>query len=118
MEQITLRLSQETIDDVEDEAEEADVTRSEHLRDVIESRHEHAEDVERLQEEVDELRTEVERLRNEKRALVDDRQERQELVAFAEQERDLRQLEREKQAAPIWTRAKWWAFGRDVDDSE
>ena len=115
MEQITLRLREETIEDVEVEAEEADTSRSEYLRDLIESRNEHDEEVARLQEEVDDLRTEVERLRSEKRQLIEDREERQELVKFAEQERDLREMEQEKQAAPVWKRAKWWVVGRDVE---
>lgn len=116
MEQITLRLSENTLTEVETEAEEADVPRSKVLRDAIESRHEHEEELNDLREEVDELRTDVERLRNEKRALIDDREERADLVAFAEQEKELKELEREARSAPVWTRAKWWIVGRDVDD--
>lgn len=113
MEQITLRLRSETIKEVDAEAEEADVSRAEVLRDAVESRNEHEEEVERLREEVDELRTEVERLRNEKRALIDDREERTELVEYVEQEKTLQE---ERLEASAVERAKWWLFGRDVED--
>ena len=115
MEQITLRLQEETIEDVEVEAEESDVTRSEYLRDIIESRDEHAEEVERLREEVNELRTDVERLRSEKRQLIEDREQRADLVEYVEEEKELKELEREARSAPVWKRAKWWVVGRDVD---
>ena len=113
MEQITLRLREETIEEVESEAEEAGVSRSERLREAVESRNEHEAEVERLREEVDDLRTEVERLRSEKRALIDDREERTELVEYVEQEKTLQQ---ERLEASAVERAKWWLFGRDVDD--
>lgn len=113
MKQITVRLREETIEEVESEAEEADVSRSKVLRDAVESRDEHEEEVERLREEVEDLRTEVERLRSEKRALIDDREERTELVEYVEQEKTLQQ---ERLEASAVERAKWWLFGRDVDD--
>lgn len=116
MEQITVRLPEGAIEELEEEADEADVSRSERIREVVESRDEHEAEVKRLREEVDGLRTEVERLRNEKRALIDDREERADLVEYVEEEKELREMEREAQSAPVWTRAKWWIVGRDVDD--
>ena len=110
MEQITLRLPADVLADVEEEAEEAGTSRSEYLRDVIESRNEHAEDAERIREEADELRIEVERLRREKRQILDQRKENQELVAWADKQRDLQEA---KESAPIWTRTKWWVLGRN-----
>jgi len=59
-----------------------------------------------LEARVDELETEVERLRNEKRTLIRDREERGELVRYVE-------AEEERRAAGVWTRTKWWLFGRD-----
>jgi chromosome segregation ATPase len=45
-----------------------------------------------------------------------------EIVAFAEEEREVVQArerrEREREAAGILTRSKWWLFGRDVDGGE
>jgi Arc/MetJ-type ribon-helix-helix transcriptional regulator len=61
---------------------------------------------------VDELETEVERLQNEKQTLIQDRQERSQLVEYVEEEQTYRQ-------ASLPTRAKWWLFGKpDESDSE
>jgi len=110
MKQITVRLEKETIEDLEEEAEEADVSRSEYIRDVLKSRGEHEAEVERMREEVDELQTEVDRLRSEKRALIDNREERAELVEYVEREKSLRD---ERLKASAIERAKWWVFGKD-----
>jgi vacuolar-type H+-ATPase subunit I/STV1 len=111
MKQITVRLKEETIEELENEADEAGVSRSEHIRDVIASRGEHEAEVERMREEVDDFRREVDRLRNEKRALIDDREERAELVEYVEREKSLQE---ERLEASAVERAKWWLFGRDA----
>lgn len=110
MEQITLRLPLRTLAEVDREAEEAGTSRSEYLRDVVESRNEHGEEAERLREEVDELRTEVERLRREKRQILSEREEKKELARYVEEER---RLERERRSANVVERARWFLFGRD-----
>ena len=136
MEQITVRVTESTLEELEAEADEHDVTRSEHIRQIIDDRNDPGADVERLREEaadyeaecgrlrdrVAELETDVDRLQNEKRLILEDREEKQELVAFAEAERDVverrEQRERERESAGVVTRAKWWLVGRDVDESE
>lgn len=62
--------------------------------------------------EYDELERENERLRAEKRTLINDREERTELVKYVEQERELQRRQEERQDAPVWQRAKWWVLGR------
>lgn len=41
-----------------------------------------------------------------------------ELVEYVEGERALQQRREERRDAPLWTRAKWWVFGRDRDESK
>jgi len=65
-----------------------------------------------LQDEVDELETEVNRLKNEKRLILEDREEKAELVNYVEQERTAEQQWRE---AGLGTRLKWKLFGMDSD---
>ena len=67
---------------------------------------------EELQHEVDELETEVNRLKNEKRLILEDREEKAELVNYVEQERTAEQQWRE---AGLGTRLKWKLFGMDSD---
>jgi Arc/MetJ-type ribon-helix-helix transcriptional regulator len=65
----------------------------------------------RLQERadrVDDLEQTVERLENEKSQLIQDRQEKQELARYVEDEREAEQRWRE---APLWTRVKWKVTG-------
>ncbi len=49
MEQITIRVPEDLLDDLETEAEEADVSRSEYIRDALRTR----EDTERLRERLE-----------------------------------------------------------------
>lgn len=100
MDQITLRLREDTIDALDDEAEDAGVSRSEYIRDVIESRHDTGE----LRDEIENLETTIQRLENEKRALIEDRQYTQELEVYVEKEQAWRN-------AGLVGRAKWWLFG-------
>lgn len=65
-----------------------------------------------LQQHVEELQQEVDRLQNEKRTLINDRQEKQELVEYVETEKSL--SERKAQAGVI-TRAKWWLTGMPAE---
>lgn len=94
MEQITLRVPEDMLESLDDEAAEHDRDRSEHIRDILASRNEH-----------DELQTEVERLRREKRQILDQRNEKNELARYVEEEQEWRE-------APIWQRARWWVAGK------
>ncbi|WP_458211048.1 ribbon-helix-helix protein, CopG family [Haladaptatus sp. NG-SE-30] len=135
MEQITLRIPEDTLEDLEREAEEHGSTRSEYIRDVLETRREfdseHGEGKcvpdethEQLQEEHaelknehgegecipieehDELQTEVERLRREKRQVLAQREENQQLQRYVEDELTWREQS-------LSTRLRWWIFGKE-----
>jgi metal-responsive CopG/Arc/MetJ family transcriptional regulator len=69
---------------------------------------------ERLRGEIDELHTDVERLQNEKRLILKEREEKQELVEYVEEERS---VEERRRKAGLRTRAKWWLFGMDDDEA-
>lgn len=94
VEQITLRVREGELEAIDEEADSEGKTRSEYIRDVLESRTEHAE-----------LQTEVERLRREKRMVLEQREEKKELARYVDEEREWRR-------APIWKRAKWWLTGK------
>lgn len=134
MEQITLRLSADTLEDVEAEAAEHDRSRSEHLREVVDSRHDDPPEVERLREERDALREQVADLQTELEQLERDRQSAEaevdeltsklaaaheridttnELVRVAESDLSVRER---KQRAGVLTRARWWLTGMDDDE--
>ena len=102
MDSITLRLESDTIEALDTEAGEHGVSRSEYVRDILQSRHER-----------DRLRAANERLQQRVQTLIDQREEHSELVNYVQEERSLQQRREERRDAPLWTRAKWYVLGRD-----
>ena len=60
---------------------------------------------------VAELEDENERLRRERRQLLEQREERNDLVRYADAEREDAELRRRRRKQPIWTRVRWWVYG-------
>jgi len=113
MQQITLRVPDDMLEDIEEEAEEHGESRSEYIRNVLRTRNEHTEDVDELREKVNQLQTDLDRVRNEKKLILEDREEKKELVRYVEEERTVEQQWRE---AGLLTRTRWRLFGMDGED--
>jgi Arc/MetJ-type ribon-helix-helix transcriptional regulator len=62
-------------------------------------------------QEADELERENERLHRERRQLLDRREERNELVRYAEDQREQEQRAQNRREKPVWTRVRWWVLG-------
>jgi len=77
-------------------------------------------EADRLQERVDDLEDELDSVRaardDLRRQLQQANRRQDETAALARYVERERQRERERERASIATRAKWWVFGRDVDD--
>ena len=112
MDPITLRLPTETLEEVDDEAEDRGLSRAEYLREVVENRNEHVEKLSDYESELEELRTEVGRLHRERRQILEQREEHNELVAAVQSDQTLSER---KAKAGVGTRLKWWMFGMDGD---
>lgn len=123
MEKISISLRDEQLQHVEQREEKKDETRSEAVRTLVEQGMNAAEHKEKLRgrmdelqqkkdEEIEQLQTEIDRLQRERRQILEQREENQELVRFAEEQRSLVSEQRDRQNAPVWRRAKWWVFGR------
>ena len=65
-----------------------------------------------LRSDYDDCQREVNRLRRELRAVNSRQDDVGELVEYVEEERRLQRQREERRNAPVWRRAKWWAFGR------
>lgn len=118
MEQITVRLPEEMLEALDEEADEHGVSRSEYIRATLASRNDDADDeseVERLRDEVAELERDVERLQNEKQLILQEREEKAELAAYVEEERTVEQQWRQ---AGLGTKLKWRVFGMPEDADE
>lgn len=110
MQQITLRLPDGMVDELEAEADEHGTSRSGYIRDVLESRGEHSGMADEHAKRIEELEQEVERVRREKRQLLEQREEHSELVRAVQEERSDQQR---KNRAGLGTRLKWWLVGMD-----
>lgn len=122
MDPITLRLSKETIDDVDTEANDHDLRRAEYLRRIVENRHEHERvrdeyeaTLAEYEERIAELEQEVERLHRERRQLLEQREENQELVLYAKEQRDEARTNKRRRQYNIVRRA-WWAVAGEPAD--
>lgn len=89
----------DVLDELQDDNDRDIRSRSEAARELID---EYGE----LNTECEELRREKSRLENRVMTLIDDRQERQELVKYVDEEQERRE-------AGAITRAKWWLLGRE-----
>ena len=101
MEPVTTRIPSDTMEKLEELADETGDSKSEVARELIEKGMEY-----------DELQRENARLQTRIRKLIDQREEHQELVEYVEHEMELHQRREERREAPVWARAKWWVFGR------
>lgn len=126
MDSITIRLQDETLARIEDEAEQRDLSKSEVIREWFADRDKLQREYERLQsernelqvecnrlqdeyeEQTEELEREIERTHREKRLVLEQREEHTELVNTVKEERS---LVKRKASAGVLTRAKWWLIG-------
>lgn len=102
MRPVTTRLPDDTYRILEEQADEDDRSISELVREHVEKGLEY-----------DDLKRENERLQRQLTAANSRYEEHTELVRFAEEQRELDQRRKEREDAPVWTRAKWWVLGRD-----
>lgn len=112
MKNVTVRLNDEYVETLDDEADDLDMSRAEYLRDLIEKGREAKE----IEEELEATQVEVENLRRQLQARNAREDDVSEIVEYVERERDLQREEREMKKAPAWRRAKWWLFGFDGDE--
>lgn len=126
MEQITLRVPENTLESLEGEADEHGRSRSEHIREVLESRNEvdelraeHEREVADLRDKIEDLERELEQrdarlddLRRQLQAANAKDERVQELATYVEEERRVEQRWRQ---AGLGTKLKWRLFGMPAD---
>jgi len=105
MQRVTVKLEEETIEVLDELAEQQDVSRSEVIRKTLADGLKMDDLRAEYESEIAELERDVDRLRNEKQTLIEQRETTTELVEYVEEERSYR-------SAPIWRRAKWWVLGK------
>jgi len=110
MQNVTVRLPARLIAELEREARNRGVSRSEHIRNTLQSRHDHAaaDRVRALERQLADCQRDRERLQNEKQVLVDAYQINEETTAIVKRRKD-------RQDASLVERAKVWVFGRSEE---
>jgi len=126
MEKISISLTDEQIHHIKELMEKQGEGRSEAVRTLVERGRNYSEleeevkakveEVERKrEEEIKDLEQEIERLHRERRQLLEQREENQELVRFAEEQRSVvheqREEERRRRSANMFRRAWWFVAG-------
>jgi predicted transcriptional regulator len=106
MRQITLRLPDDVVDRLDEEADERGVSRSEHIRDLLDD----ARRVDDLEAEVEQERARADDLRRQLAEANRRDEDVAELVRARERERE---LEERRAEANLATRLKWWLTGMD-----
>lgn len=97
MKQLTIRVPEDTLEEIEDLAAERDSSKSEVAREYLQ-----------LGSEYGDLQTENERLRTRVQKLIDMHEQHDELVKHVEQEQA---LQTKRHNASVVQRAKWFVFG-------
>lgn len=114
MKRVTVSLEDEHVEAIDEfqEANDLDST-SEAVRRLIDAYEDLQRDYENLHTQYEGLQADVERLQNEKRLILEDREEKNELIEYVEEERTVEQRWRE---AGLTTRVRWKLFGMDSTD--
>lgn len=107
MERVTVSVNEQEEEIIEKNVGEGGEyeSRSEFVRECI-------KEYEKRNERVEELENEVDRLRNEKQAIIQEREEKKELVKYVERERTVSEQWRR---ASLKQRVKWKIFGMPED---
>ena len=106
MDPTTIRLPDDLLDELDAEADERDMKRSDYIREVLQDRHDYDRLQAEYEAEIDDLKQEVERLNRERRQLLEQRSENQELRRYVENDVEWHE-------ASLPTRVRWWLFGKD-----
>lgn len=122
MEPITVRISEETLEEIETEIENKNISRAEYLREIIKNRHRHEQIQDEYEKKLSELEENLENLKIERDNLQKKLQEANnrvdsvnELVERVDKNQTI--LEK-KAAAPLHKRIKWLVFGMDGSNQD
>lgn len=108
---VTVRLSDPLASHVDDVRQDDETSDAEAARECIRR----SKELDEVEQRVRELETEVARLNRANLLILEEREEKQELAKYVEDQRSAEQRRRE---ASVVERAKWWLVGMDDVDDE
>ena len=104
MQQLTIRVADETAAAIEEQADKSDASKSEVARELLQ-----------LGTEYESLQAECDRLKRELQAANSRYDEHSELVEYVEDERRIQQRREERRQANVFRRAWWYLAGTPTD---
>lgn len=139
MENIGVRVTEEMLDELDNEAQESDVSRSEYIRTILSNRREtniiqseyeeklnnHKNKIEDLKEQLKNVKQERDRIQNQLRETNKRIDDVDDVVSYVKEEKEITEIRREREkklakvkSAPIWKRAKWKILGipKQIED--
>lgn len=132
MENIGIRVTEEMLEQLDNEAQKQDVSRSEYIRTILSNRHEtnqiqteyeeklnnHKNKIEDLKEQLENVKQERDRIQRQLRETNKRIDNVDEVVNYVKEEKEINKIRREREkkldkikSAPIWKRAKWKILG-------
>ena len=128
MKGFSIRFPEEELETLDAEADEQNFSRSEYVRELFRNRNGDSSELAELRDKHDQLReqhkqlqdeyeqtqNELNRLNRKLTAALELKGENDELVEYVEHERE---LQNRREHTPVWTRAKWWIFGRPKESA-
>jgi predicted transcriptional regulator len=119
MKNVTVRLSDEYVETLDEEADDSDMSRAKYLRDLIEQ----GREAKATQRELEATQAKVEDLRRQLQQANSRERDVDELVAYVEEERKLQrrredreQRHEERRQANVFRRAWWYLAGAPADE--
>jgi hypothetical protein len=107
MQQLTVRVDDETGEAIAERASDSDTSQSEAVRELL-----------RLGIDYGRLQAEAEDLRRQLQAVNRRESEHQELVEYVQEEREIQARREERETAPVWRRARYWVFGAPAAEAD
>lgn len=122
MHPVTTRLPDVTHRNVRELAEERESSASEVVRQLVEKGIDYDDLEADYQTRIEDLEQDIERLQNEKRLILEDREEKTELVKYVEEQREIDRYQARRQRllddSNILTRWKWKVTGVPVESTD
>lgn len=139
MENIGIRITEEMLEEIDNEAHNRGVSRSEYIRTILSNRREtntieseyeeklnnHKERIEDLKNQLEDVKQKRDRLQRQLRETNKRIDDVDEVVSYVKEEKEINEIRREREkklneikSAPIWKRAKWKILGipNKIDD--
>lgn len=112
MQNVTLRMDEDFVETLDAEADERDLSRSDYIRNILQSR----DNANELQRKMDELQRKNDELRSQLQAANQRIDASNEIVEYVEEQREVEDKREKRSHANVLRRGWWWLTGTPEDE--